>query len=150
MLRVAFAWQYLGSQREDGSVDGANFDALTRSIYGSRNRRGLLRGAAMLATAVLAGRQESLAQTFPRPWYCPNGIDGPQRDCICECLRYGFSTVECQSACFACKGHIRPICQEADSRGEAIGPPVCCADGKPCRRVCGDCPECGDPFPDLL
>lgn len=131
-------------------MHGANFDALTRSIYGSRSRRGLLRGAAILATAMLAGRQESLAQSDPHPWYCPNGADGPQRDCICICVKYmGFSAIECQSACFACNWHIDPVCPDAGPRGEAIGPPICCADRKPCRRVCGDCPDC-EPFPDLM
>lgn len=130
-------------------MNGARFDALTRSIHGARSRRGLLQGVTALVIGVLTGRQDSVAQDIPRPWYCPGGVDGPQRDCLCECLRYGFSTVECQSACFACQGHIDAVCPNPDNRGEASGPPVCCADGKPCRQTCGDCPDC-EPFPDLL
>jgi hypothetical protein len=130
-------------------MNGASFDALTKSMHGARNRRGLLRGVAVLVTAMLAGQQESLAQSVPHPWYCPRGVDGPRRDCICECTRYGFSTIECQSACFACNWHIDAVCPNPDHRGEAMGPPVCCADRKPCRQICGDCPDC-EPFPDLL
>lgn len=126
-----------------------HFDTLTKRVHVARNRRGVLAGTAALVTSLLVARRGAVAQGVPPLWPCGPGVDGPQRNCICECTRIGFSTIECQAACLECNWHIDAVCPDADSRGAAVGPPICCADRKPCRRVCGDCPDC-EPFPDLL
>ena len=94
-----------------------------------------------------SGTERAAAQAF---WPCPDGVDGYRLDCTCICRRLSNpnSVAVCQQACLDCEGHAWPVCSEVDDRGEATGVPVCCADRKPCSRVCGDCPDC-EPLPEL-
>ena len=130
-------------------MDAAQFDAIARSLATKPSRRGVARGVLLVAAGVWAvrhGIDSAAAQDF---WPCPDGVDGHRRDCMCECRRFlGDSAAACQAACLACNGHISPVCFDVDERGDPTNTPVCCADRKPCRLICGDSPD-GEPLPDL-
>jgi len=130
-------------------MNGKRFDGFVKSIGLESSRRGVLRGAAALAAVLLASDRGGTALAGEDPWPCPIGVDGRHRNCMCECTAYGHSAVDCQVACMECQWHVNPVCPNPDERGVPAGPPVCCADRKPCSLVCGDCPDC-EPVSDLL
>jgi hypothetical protein len=130
-------------------MNGQRFDAITMAVGAAATRRGILRTSTALLAALAVGRRGMTALGAEDPWPCPDGVDGYNRHCLCECASFGHSAIDCRNACMECRGHVNPVCPNPDERGNPVGPPVCCADRKPCAFVCGDKPE-SEPVEDLL
>jgi hypothetical protein len=132
-------------------MNGSQFDGLVKSFWAERDRRGFMRGGLMLAAGLWAVHRTPNVAGAQEFWPCPDGVDGHRRDCMCECRRFtdGISARACQAACLECNGHVSAVCWDITEEGALSDLPVCCADGKPCSFVCGDCPDC-EPWPDLI